>query len=103
MSPKLVWCNRARFHIYARVLHPTLWHSAPLARSLQQLQRCPGYRALTALPKPPFLLPSHLGGEFAGDDLCATGYTGPRCAVCKNGFFKEASSGHCYKCDAKVT
>ena len=40
-----------------------------------------------------------LGGWETGDASCATGYEGPLCAVCENGFFLTTSSYTCESCD----
>ena len=42
-----------------------------------------------------------IGGFVAGDDSCADGYTGPRCATCDTGHFKDTFN-QCSACrDAK--
>jgi hypothetical protein len=37
-------------------------------------------------------------GSSYGDALCATGYTGPLCTLCEEGYFLEKSAGECYEC-----
>jgi hypothetical protein len=46
----------------------------------------------------PYTDESCKGGSMSGRESCAKGYTGPLCAVCKDGYYLQSSTSTCSAC-----